>query len=111
MNAKKILLIVIGILLLSTAINYFTGTTIIINGKQVTGIGGYITAYLALVLLAIMLIIVIPSALIFGVVLIIVFGVFLMVFFPLLLFAFPLLPGIVFAGIVFLIYRLVKKKK
>jgi hypothetical protein len=86
---KRTLLIVIGVLLVATAINYFTGTTIAINGKQVTGIGRYITAYIAMVLLTLVLIIIIPSALILGVVLIIVFGILLIVFFPLLPFAFP----------------------
>ncbi|MGD0884431.1 MAG: hypothetical protein ABSA46_06045 [Thermodesulfovibrionales bacterium] len=110
-NTKRTLLIVIGILLLATAINYFIGTIIVINGRQVTGIGGYITAYLAMLLLTVMLVIAIPSALILGIVLVIVFGILLMVFFPLLPFAFPLLPGIVFVGIVYLIYKRVKKKK
>jgi len=111
MKTKRTLLIVLGILLLATAISYLTGTTIVINGKQVTGIGGYITAYLAVVLLTIVLIIMIPSALILGVMLIIVFGILLMVFFPILFVAFPFLPGIVLVSIVYLIYKQVKKKK
>ncbi|MGO9612313.1 MAG: hypothetical protein ACLPX5_04700 [Dissulfurispiraceae bacterium] len=111
MKTKQTVLIVIGIILLATALSYLTGTTIVINGKQVTGIGGYITAYIAVVLLTIALIIIIPSALILGVMLIIFFGILLMVFFPILPFAFPFLPGIVLVSIVYLIYKQMKKKK
>ena len=111
MNIKKIMIVIFVILLLATAINYFTGTTIIINGNKVTGMGGYIAAYLALVLLAAVLVIVIPSTLILIAVLLIVFGIFFMVFFPLLPIAFLLLPGLVFVGVVYLIYKLVKKKE
>lgn len=108
---KRTLLIIIGILLLAMAINYVTGTTIVINGKQVRGIEGYFTAYLALIILSSVLIIVIPSAFIFGLALIIFFGIILIVFFPLLPFAFPLLSCIVLVGIGYLIYKLAKKKK
>ena len=111
MKTKRTLLIIIGIVLLATALSYFTGTIIVINGNQVTGIGGYITAYLAMVLVTIVLIIIIPSALILGIMLIIVFGILLMVFFPVLPFAFPFLPGIVLVSIVYLIYKQLKKKK
>jgi hypothetical protein len=111
MNMKKIMPVIFVILLLATAINYFTGTTIIINGKHVTGAGGYIAAYLALVLLAAVLVIVIPSAFILIAVLLIFFGIFFMVFFPLLPIAFLLLPGVVFVGVVYLIYKLAKKEK
>ena len=111
MNIKKIMIVIFVILLMATAINYFTGTTIIINGNKVTGMGGYIAAYLALVLLAAVLVVVIPSTLILIAVLLIVFGIFFMVFFPLLPIAFLLLPGLVFVGVVYLIYKLAKKKK
>jgi hypothetical protein len=111
MNIKKIVMVIFVILLLATAINYSTGTTIVINGNRVTGIGGYMAAYFALVLLAALLIIVIPSTLILIAVLLIVFGIFFMVFFPLLPIAFLLLPGFVFFGVVYLIYKWAKKKK
>ncbi len=111
MNIKKIMMVIFVILLLATAINYFTGTTIVINGNRVTGIGGYIGAYLGLLILAAVLVIVIPSTLILITGLLIVFGIFFMVFFPLLPIAFFLLPGAVFAGVVYLIYKLAKKKK
>ncbi len=111
MNIKKIMIVIFVILLVATAINYTAGTTILINGNKVTGLGGYIAAYLALVLLAAVLVIVIPSTLILIAVLLIVFGIFLVVFFPLLPIAFLLLPGVVFAGIIYLIYKLAKKKK
>jgi hypothetical protein len=111
MNIKKTVMVIFVILLLAIAINYTTGTTILINGNKVTGIGGYIAAYLALVLLAAVLVIVIPSTLILIAALIIVFGIFFVVFFPLLPIAFLLLPGVVFVGVVYLIYKLAKKKK
>jgi len=111
MNIKKILVVIVMVLTLAIAVNYFTGTSIIINGKQITGAGGYIAAYLALILLAGVLAIVIPSALILIAVLAILFGIFIMLFFPLLPLAFLLLPGIIFAGIVYLIYIFVKKRR
>ena len=111
MNKKTILLIVLNILLLVSVINFYTGTTITINGKQVTGIGGYIAAYLALVILAVVLVILIPSVFILAVVLSIIFVAFIILFFPIMPIAFLLLPGIIFVGIVYLVYRLVKKKK
>jgi len=52
MKKKNILLIVLGILLLVSVIHFFTGTTLTINGKQVTSIGEYIATYLALVIIA-----------------------------------------------------------
>lgn len=111
MNIKKIVMVILVILLLATVINYFSGTTILINGNRVTGIGGYIGAYLTLLLLAAVLVIVIPSTLVLIAGLLIVFGIFFVVFFPLLPIAFFLFPGVVFAGLVYLIYKLVKKGK
>ena len=111
MKKKNILLIVLGIILLVSVIHFFTGTTITINGRQVTGIGGYIAAYSALIILAVVLVILIPSVFILAVVLSIIFVLFIMLFFPLMPVAFLLLPGIIFVGIVYLVYRLVKKKK
>ena len=111
MKKKNILLIVLGIILLVSVIHFFTGTTITINGRQVTGIGGYIAAYSALTILAVVLVILIPSVFILAVVLSIIFVLFIMLFFPLMPIAFLLLPGIIFVGIVYLIYRLVKKRK
>ena len=110
MNTKKIVVVLFVMLLLAIAINYSTGTTIIINGSRVTGIGQFITAYFALLLLAAVLVIIIPSALILFTILLVVFGIFFMVFFPLLPIAFLLLPGLVFACVVYLIYKLAKKK-
>jgi hypothetical protein len=111
MKKKNILLIVLGILLLVSAIHFITGTTITINGKQVTSIGGYIATYLALVIIAVVLVILIPSVFILTVVLSIIFVLFIMLFFPLMPIASLLLPAIILAGIVYLVYRLVKKKK
>ena len=111
MKKKNILLIVLGSILLLSVVHFFTGTTITINGRQVTGIGGYIAAYLSLTILAVVLVILIPSVFILAVVLSIIFVLFIMLFFPLMPIAFLLLPGIIFVGIVYLVYRLVKKKK
>jgi hypothetical protein len=111
MNKKTILLIVLGILLLVSVINFFTGTTITINGKQVNSIGGYLATYLAFLSLVVLLVILIPSVFILAVVLSIIFVVFIVLSFPMLPFAFLLLPGIIFVGVVWLVYRLVKKKK
>ena len=111
MKKKNILLIVIGILLLVSVINFFTGTTITINGKQVTSIGGYIAAYLGLVIIAVVLVILIPSVFVLAVVLSIIFVIFIMLFFPLVPIGSLLLPAIILAGIVYLVYRLAKKKE
>ncbi len=111
MNMKKAILVICGVLILGIAVNYFAGTAITINGRQVTGIGGYIAAYLALVLLAAVLVVVIPSTFILIAVLFIILGTFFMVLFPLLPIAFLLLPGIALLGVVCLIYKLVKKKR
>ncbi len=110
MNIKKITAVALVVLMLATAINYLAGTTITVNGRQVTGIAGYMAAYSALVLLGGLLVVVIPSAFILIAVFFIVLGVFFMLFFPLLPIAFLLLPGIVLLGIVYLIYRPAKKK-
>jgi len=111
MKKKNIVLIVIGILLLVSLIHFFTGATITINGRQVTSIDGYIAAYLALVILGVALVILIPSVFILAVALSIIFVLFIMLFFPFMPVAFLLLPGIIFVAIVYLVYRLVKKKK
>ncbi len=110
MNIKKIVMVIVVILLLATAVNYYMGTTIVINGNKVTGVGGYMAAYLALVFIAAASVIIIPSTLILITVLLIVFGIFAVVFFPLLPLALFLIPGVVFAGIIYLIYKLTKKK-
>ena len=111
MNKKTILLIVMGMLLLASVINFATGTTITINGKHVTNISGYMAAYLGLVSLAVVMVILIPSVFLLAVVLSIVFVVLIILFFPLMPMAFLLLPGIIFVGVVWFVYRLVKKKK
>ncbi len=108
---RKILFIILGILLLLSVINFFSGTTITINGRQVTGIGGYLAAYLAVVILAVVMVILIPSVLILAVVLAIIFVVVFMLFFPLMPLSFILLPGVILVGVVYLVYKLVKKKK
>jgi hypothetical protein len=113
-NKKTILLIALGMLLLVSIINFInfsTGTTITINGKQVTSPVGYIAAYVGLVILAVAMVILIPSVFILAVVLAIIFVVFFMLFFPLMPFASFLLPAIILAGIVWLVYGLVKRKK
>ncbi len=111
MKKKTTLLIVLGILLLVSIINFSTGTTIIINGKQVTSLSGYIAAYLGLIILAVVLAILIPSVYILAVMMVIIFVVCTLLFFPLLPMATLLLPAIVLAGIVWLVYRLVRKHK
>ena len=111
MKKKTILLIVLGILLLVSIINFSTGTTIIINGKQVTSLSGYIAAYLGLIILAVVMAILIPSVYLLAVMMVIIFVVCTMLFFPLLPMATLLLPALVLAGIVWLVYRLVKKHK
>ncbi len=108
---KKILFVVLGILLLAAVINFFSGTTITVNGKQITGMGRYVATYLALVILAVALVILIPSVFILAVVLTIIFVVFFMLFFPLMPFSSLLLPAIILVAIVCLVYRLVKKKE
>jgi len=111
MNIKKIVVVILVVLMLAIAVNYFTGTSIVINGKPITGIGGYIAAYVTLIVLAGTLVIIIPSAFILIAMLAILLGIFVMLFFPLLPLAFLLIPGVIFAGIVYLIYKIVKKGK
>ncbi len=53
----------------------------------------------------------IPSVLIMGIVLTIIFDVFIMLFLPLIPLSFTFLPGIILVGVVYLVYRLAKKKK
>lgn len=109
-NIKKITAVILVVLTLAIALSYFSGASVIINGKPISGIGGYIAAYLALIVLAIVLVIVIPSALILIAVLSILFCIFFILFFPLLPIALLLLPGGLFAVIVYLIYKLVRRK-
>ena len=71
----------------------------------------YSYTYLALVIIAAVLVILIPSVFILAVVFLIISVILIMLFFPLMPIAFLLLPGIILAGIVYLVYRLVKKKK
>lgn len=111
MKKKNLLFIVIGIVLLVSVIYFFTDTTITINGRQVTSIGGYVATYLTLVIIAAVMMIIIPSVFILVVVLSIIFVVFIMLFFPLMPVASLLMPGIIFAGVIYLVYRLGKKKK
>ena len=112
MKKKTILLIVLGILLLVSIINFSTGTTTItINGKQVTSLSGYIAAYLGLIMLAVVMAILIPSVHILAVMVVIIFVVCTILFFTLLPVVTLLLPAIVLAGIGWLVYRLVKKNK
>jgi hypothetical protein len=110
MNFRKILLALFVILLLAIIINYSAGTSIVINGKQVTGLGGYIAACSALVLLAVVLVVIVPSLFMLMAVLLIVFGAFFMLLFPLLPIAFLLLPGAALLGIFYIIYKLARKK-
>ncbi|MGD0282720.1 MAG: hypothetical protein ABSB95_10195 [Dissulfurispiraceae bacterium] len=110
-NARKIIIVILAILSLSIITSYYSGTSIVINGKPITGVGGFISAYLGLILLAVILIVVIPSALLLILILAILFGMFFMLFFPLLPIAFLLLPGFIFAGIVYFIYKLVKRRR
>lgn len=112
MNRKKILLIVLGLLVLASVLNLMTGTTtIMINGKQVTSPLEFITAYLGLIALTVLLVILIPSLFVVGVLLAILLGVMILLFFPLMPIGFHLFPAIILALIVWLVYRLVRKKK
>jgi hypothetical protein len=95
---------------LVSVINFSTGTTITINGKKVNSLSGYIAAYLGLIVLAVVMAILIPSVYLLAVMMVIIFVVCTLLFFPLLPMATLLLPAIVLAGIVWLVYRLVKKK-
>lgn len=110
-NIKKIIVVILITLAVAIAVNYYSGTSIVINGKPVSGVGRFIAAYIALILLAVILVIVIPSALLLILVLALLFGMFFMLFFQLLPIAFLLLPGVIFAGIVCLIYRLARGRK
>jgi hypothetical protein len=112
MKKKTILLIVLGLLLLVSIINFSTGTTTItINGKQVTSLSGYTVAYLGLIILTVMMAIVIPSVYLLAVMMVIIFVVCTILFFPFLPMATLFLPAIVLSGIVWLVYKLVKKKR
>jgi hypothetical protein len=106
----RVLLIIAAILLAMIAVNYYAGTRIAINGKQITNVWQYTVIYLGLMFLAAVLVLAIPSALILGAMLAIIFCISCLVFFPLLPIAFLLLPGIIMAGIVWLIYRFARKK-
>jgi hypothetical protein len=111
MKKKTILLIVLGILFMVSMINFITGTTITVNGKQVTSLSGHIAAYLGLIILVVVSAILIPSVYILAVVIVITFLVFGILFFPLLPMMPLLLPAIVLGGIVFIVYNLVKGKR
>jgi hypothetical protein len=111
LKRKTILLIVLGILLLVSAINFYTGTTITINGKQLTSMGSYMAAYLGFVIVAVLLVILIPSLFLLALVLTIIFIAFILLFFPMMPIALLLLPAVILAGIVWLVYRMVKNKK
>jgi hypothetical protein len=111
MKKKTTLLIVLGILLMVSMINFITGTTITVNDKQVTSLSGHLAAYSGLIILVVVMAILIPSVYILAVVMVITFVVFGILLFPLLPMMPLLLPAIVLAGIVFIIYRLVKRKR
>lgn len=111
MKKKTILLIVLGILLMVSIINFITGTTITVNGKQVTSLSGHLAAYFSLIILVVVMAILIPSVYILAVVMVITFVVFGILLFPLLPMMPLLLPAIVLAGIVFIVYKLVKRKR
>ena len=107
---KRILLIALGILLLVSVINVYTGTTITINGRQLTSIGSYMAAYLGLVIVSVVLVLLIPSVFLLVLALTIIFVAFILLFFPLMPIALLLLPAVILAGIVWLVYRMVKKR-
>jgi len=110
MLKKRILLIALGILLLVSVINVYTGTTITINGRQLTSIGSYMAAYLGLVIVSVVLVLLIPSVFLLVLALTIIFVAFILLFFPLMPIALLLLPAVILAGIVWLVYRMVKKR-
>ena len=110
-NKKTILLLVLGIFLLASIINFSTGTTIIINGKHITSPAGYVIAYVGMILLAILMVILVPSVFVLAVVLATIFLVMIVLFFPFMPLTFFISPTIVLAVIVLIVYGLIRKKK
>ena len=107
---KKLLLIIVGMVLLFAVINFFAGATITVNGKPVTGMGGYLAAYVALVIGIAALIIIVPSVLFLAIALMLGLSLLLILFFPLIPFAYPLLPVIILIGLGYFLYQSRKKK-
>lgn len=108
---KKTAAVILAALLLAIAVGYFSGTSVVVNGKQITGAARYAAGYFALVILAAALIIIIPSVFIVAAVLAVFSVIFMMLFFPLLPVVLLLSPGFIFAGVFYFIYKLVKKGK
>jgi hypothetical protein len=111
MIIKKTVLVILVVWMLASAVNYFTGTSIVINGQQVTGVGQYVTAFAALILLSVVLVIAITSGFILAVVLVLFFGIFIMLLFPLLPLAFLLLPGVILICVAYLVYKIRKTQQ
>ena len=108
MIIKKTVLAILVLLMIASAVNYFTGTSIVINGEQVTGVGQYVTAFAALILFSVVIVIAITSGFILAAVLVLLFGIFIMLLFPLLPLAFLLLPGVILVCVAYLVYKIRK---
>lgn len=106
MSIKKTVLVILVVLTLASAVNYFAGTSIVINGEQVTGVGQYITAFATLILLSVVLVIAITSGFILAAVIVLFFSIFIMLLFPLLPLAFLLLPGVLLICVVYLVNKI-----
>ena len=111
MSIKKTVLAILVLLMIASAVNYFTGTSIVINGEQVTGVGQYVTAFAALILFSVVIVIAITSGFILAAVLVLLFGIFIMLLFPLLPLAFLLLPGVILVCVAYLVYKIRKPQQ
>ena len=111
MCIKKTVLVILVVLMLAGAVNYFAGTSITINGQQITGVGEYVTAFASVLLLSVVLVILITSGFIFVAVLVLLLGVFIMLFFPLLPLALLFLPGVILVCLVYLICKIRKPQQ
>ncbi len=111
MSIKKKVLLILVVLMLASAVNYFAGTSIVIDGEQVTGVGQYVIAFAALILLSVVLVIAITSGFILAAVLVLLFGIFIMLLFPLLPLAFLLLPGVILVCVAYLVYKIGKPQQ
>lgn len=108
---KKTAAVILAALLLAIAVSYFSGTSLVVNGRHITGAARYVAGYFILVLLAAVLVIVIPSVFIVAAVFAVFSVIFMMMFFPLLPVALLLSPGFIFAVVFYFIYKLARKGK
>ena len=111
MCIKKTVLVILVVLMLASAVNYFIGTSIVIDGEQITGLGEYVTAFVTLILLSVVLVIAITSGFILAAVLVLLSGIFIMLLFPLLPLAFLLLPGVILVCLAYIVFKIRKKQQ